>query len=187
MVQALARLQNTCLVHFWRTWLGTFSCRKYFGLVLQNNTAQQFDSVPNFEATKLSKLQTHDCQNNGISHLLSWCRFCPWRTSVVPLLGTAEPSLFCSLLFSPCCVDELSPAWGSRLSALLRGSAAFVRSSAGTLKEGARKQAVENSGTLFLREWGFGSCQMLMLWSMRDFLKIAVHFLMFLVQYFSYH
>lgn len=43
-------------------------------------------------------------------------------------------------------------------------------------KEGAGKQAVENSGTLLLREWGFGSWHMLMLWSMRDFLTIAVHF-----------
>lgn len=48
--------------------------------------------------------------------------------------------------------------------------------SARYFKEGARKQAVENSGMLLLREWGFGSCQMLMLWSMRDFLTIAVHF-----------
>lgn len=186
MAQALARLQNTCLVHFWRTWLGTFSCRKYFGLVLQNNTAQQFGSVPNFEATKQSKLQTHDCQNNGISHLLSWCRFCPWRTSVVPLLAQLNPP--CSVLScSPLAVWMSSVLPGAPDSQHSLGAVQPCQIQCRDSKEGARKQAVENSGTLFLREWGFGSCQMLMLWSMRDFLKIAVHFLMFLVQYFSYH
>lgn len=90
MIEALGRLQNTCLVHVWRTWLGTFLYGKYFGLFLQNNI------LP----------------------------------SKLILYPDMRPQSY----------------WNDRLMIAK------------------------------MRELGFGSCQMLMLWSMRDFLTIAVHF-----------
>lgn len=53
-------------------------------------------------------------------------------------------------------------------------------------KEGAKKQAVENCGTLLLREWGGWLLADVDIMKHERFSYNCCSFLMFLVQYFSY-